>query len=78
MFGSHRQEGRSTKTSPASLKSMQARLGAQFAAESAALQAAQLRAMKAVVEKEGIECEFLPTRSFDAFFDEQQAADMKA
>jgi glycine/D-amino acid oxidase-like deaminating enzyme len=76
--GATGRNGGHTKTSPVSLKSMQAQFGTQVAAEFAAVQAAQLRAMKAVVEKEEIECDFLVTRSFDVFFDEEQAAEMKA
>lgn len=41
------------------------------------LQAAQVRAMKAVIEKEELDCDFLVTRSFDVFFDEGQAAELK-
>jgi len=35
----------------------------------------QIRAMKEVVDKEGLDCDFLLTRSFDVFMDEKQARD---
>ena len=34
--------------------------------------------MKAVVQKEEIDCDFLVTRSFDLLFDREQAAEMKS
>ena len=76
--GATGRNGGHSKISPVSLNSIQAQLGTKVAAELAAVQAEQLHMMKAVVEKEDIECDFLITRSFDVLFDEKQAADMKA
>lgn len=38
---------------------------------------AQLRAMKATAEKEGLDCDLLVTRSFDAYWDADQASSIK-
>jgi hypothetical protein len=37
----------------------------------------QIRAIKATVEKENLDCEFLVRRTFDVFWDEQQAQEVK-
>lgn len=42
-----------------------------------ALATAQISAIKAVVEEE-IDCDFVVTRSFDIFFDEEHSGEMKA
>ncbi|KAJ5536009.1 hypothetical protein N7513_009195 [Penicillium frequentans] len=57
------------------------RVGAQYgpsaAAEVVAYQLDQLAALKGVIEKEKIDCEFSLTRSFDVFFDEDHSREMQ-
>lgn len=52
--------------------------GPEAAAQMVRHQLDQLTALKEVVAKEGIDCEFLRTRSFDIFFDEKYAQEMYA
>ena len=54
-----------------------AKYGPSAAAEVVAYQLNQLTALKEVVEKEKIDCEFSLTRSFDVFFDEDHAREMQ-
>jgi len=51
--------------------------GAEVANELAKFHLKQIYAMKAIVEKEGIDCDFLITRTFDVFMDEQQAQEQE-
>ncbi|KAJ5145090.1 hypothetical protein N7448_002482 [Penicillium atrosanguineum] len=52
--------------------------GIEAAAQIVCHQLDQLTALKEVVDKEDIDCEFLSTRSFDIFFDEKHAQQMYA
>ncbi|KAK4694741.1 hypothetical protein P7C71_g2895, partial [Lecanoromycetidae sp. Uapishka_2] len=51
--------------------------GLEAAAEIANHEIAHVQAIKSLVEKENIDCEFTLTRSFDVFFDEQMALQAK-
>jgi hypothetical protein len=50
--------------------------GSKVAAQMAHHQMDQLTALREVVDKEGIDCQFLSTRSYDIFFDETHAEEM--
>ncbi|KAJ6104495.1 hypothetical protein N7523_010815 [Penicillium sp. IBT 18751x] len=52
--------------------------GPEAAAQMVHHQLNQLTALNEVVDREGIDCEFLRTRSFDIFFDEKYAQEMYA
>lgn len=50
--------------------------GSKAAAQMVHHQLDQLTALREVVDKEGIDCQFLSTRSYDIFFDEKHAEEM--
>ena len=75
--GATGRNGGHTKLSSTAIKEIVEKHGWDKAREIARSQLAQLREMKKVVEKEGLDCEFLLRRSWDCFWDEEQARSMK-
>lgn len=65
------------KLAPWIARQVGAKYGSSAAAEVIAYQLDQLTALKDVVEKEKIDCEFSLTRSFDIFFDGDHAREMQ-
>lgn len=57
--------------------SLQARWGDVSAAAMVQLAQEQRTAMKAIVEREGLDCDFLLTRSLDVFFDAGHSAEVQ-
>lgn len=59
------------------IKSIFDRHGSEVADQLGAWVLSQRSAIKATAEKENIECDLLVTRSFDAYFDPEQAREIK-
>lgn len=76
--GATGRNGGHIKTKLDSLKSWYEAHGPEAAAELVRWAEAQRHALQAIAEEENIDCEFQVRRSFDIFFDEAHAAELKA
>lgn len=76
--GATGRNGGHIKTKLDSLKSWYEAHGPEAAAELVRWAEAQRHALQAIAEEENIDCEFQVQRSFDIFFDEAHAAELKA
>lgn len=76
--GATGRNGGHIKASLSAAKAMHEKLGAEEAAKLLSWIAEQRRAVQKVAQKESIDCQLLATKTFDVYYDEKHAAEMRS